>query len=119
MLILGESLPGLLQHVGLLTQVRRAQQEIGHPTQLVDAKRLSTDDRQKLFLVAHRQPNQLARCAGTQQTQSKLLPRFGNQLLDERQASAYPALVTAQKLSHLHLAQPVFTNQSMNDPGFL
>ena len=66
MLILGESLPGLLQHVGLLAQVGRAQQEIDHPTQLRHGKRLSTDDRQKLFLVAHRQPDQLARRGGTQ-----------------------------------------------------
>ena len=106
------------QKVLLLATFRTAQPQVHHTGQLRTAQRLAPDGLQNFRLVALRQPHDLARGRGRQQTHAQIVPRLGSQPLDQRQPPAYPALMTSQQLRHLHLAHSVFPHQRLNDPGF-
>ena len=69
-------------------------------------------------LVALRQPYDLPRRGGRQQTHAQFIARFRTEAFDQSQTAAYPALVPPQQLRHFHLAHAVFAHQRLNDPCF-
>lgn len=81
-------------------------------------KRLAPDGLQNLRLVALRQPHDLARRRGRQETHTQFIFRFGTQTLDQRQPPAHPTLVAPKQLGHFYLANPVFSYQSLDNPCF-
>jgi len=97
----------------LMLPCRPAQQGCHYLSGLPPAQMIFTDRFQQSILVAALQPCQFRPKARRQKPKPYALLCFIAQPLDERNPSAYPALVAANEHPNLHLAQTIFMVERM------